>query len=266
MSPRIRENIHNYWKFISIIFVLIIIFTVFLYSTILNEKNEKSPRETILVPLYSGNVSQFWEILNLSITYKNVDFSVIINPDNGSGESFNYTYYEWVKRLESSGVTVFGYVYTGYGYRSMENIIMDVQNYTKWYGIHGIFFDEVSDNLSKVYFYSSLVNTCRSMGISITIGNPGDPVPYNYLYIFNTTIIYEDQGYPNISQLKEYSKNISLERIGVICYGVQYNSTEISEIYSLAGVCYFTDQNLPDPYQNLSSYLPENAKMLNENS
>jgi hypothetical protein len=247
-------------KVIVVLVVVVLITSIVLYYSHLKAQSGSEVSEnTILVPLYSGDPSQFQDILNLQSEYRNVHFFIIINPNNGSGNAPNTTFSEWINRSEAAGITVLGYVYTSYGNRSMVSIMGDVHNYSKWYGIHAIFFDEVSDNSSGESFYSSLVAQSRVLGISITIGNPGDFVPYGYLSIFNVTVIYEDQGYPSVSSLEGYAQNVSKDRLAVIAYGVPFSSSETISIGAIAGFTYFSDQTLPDPYQNLSSYLPEIA-------
>ena len=251
-------------KAIVVLVVVVLIASAALYYSHLRTPTESSVKgDTILVPLYSGDPSQFQEILNLQSEYKSVHFSIIVNPNNGSGNASNSTYSEWINRSESAGITVLGYVFTSYGNRSLGTILEEVSNYSKWYGVHGIFFDEVSDNSSAESFYSNVVVQCQALGVDLTVGNPGDFVPYGFLPIFNVTVIYENPGYPSLSSLEEYSQNVSKTRLAVIAYGVPFSSSEISSIGTVAGVEYFSDQDLPDPYQNLSSYLPEIASMFN---
>ncbi len=255
---------HKYSKPIAVFIVLIITLTAIIYVVHLRTPAEKSDRrDSVLIPLYSGNSAQWQEILNLHAEYKNVGFYVIVNPDNGSGNASNATYASWIDRSEAAGITVLGYVFTSYGNRSISSIEDEVSNYTNWYGLHSIFFDEVSDNVTEEAFYLDVVNQSHAKGINFTVGNPGDFIPTDYISIFNVTVIYENPGYPVLSTLREYAKNVAGRRLGVIVYAVPFSESEISGIGEIASTDYFSDQNLPDPYQNLSSYLPQIAQIFN---
>jgi hypothetical protein len=243
--------------------MLLISSSFVLYSQAMTKQGGSARGGSILVPLYSGNASQFEEVIGIREKYGNVHVFVIINPDNGPGNASDPSLYGWVDRSEASGITVLGYVYTDYGQRPTGGILEDIHNYTKWYNIHAIFFDEVSDNVSLEPFYSNLVAQSRLVGVNFTVGNPGDFVPGGYLSIFNITVIYENLGYPSLSALRTYGQNESKGRLAVIAYGVPFSPSEIVRIGEIAGVDYFSDQSLPDPYQKLSSYIQEIASAFN---
>ncbi|MEM4067445.1 MAG: spherulation-specific family 4 protein [Candidatus Micrarchaeaceae archaeon] len=247
---------------IGVIVISILLVGSFVLIAIYPElKHTSALPAQILIPLYSCDQSQFQEILNLQSEYRSDHFSIIVNPDNGSGSIPNATYSEWINKSVNAGINVLGYVDTDYGNKSLSNIMEEVCNYSKWYHLHGIFLDEVSDNLSERPFYSNIVNRSKTLAISFTVGNPGDFVPYGYLSVFNVTVIYENNGYPSFLALKEYARNVPRSDLAVIAYGVPFSLSEVARISVVARTIYFTNQNLPDPYQNLSSYLPELASV-----
>ncbi|MEM3313810.1 MAG: spherulation-specific family 4 protein [Thermoplasmatales archaeon] len=234
-------------------FVFVALYPYFTHTSV--------PSAQILIPLYSCDPSQFQEILNLQSEHRSDLFSIIVNPNNGSGITPNATLSAWISKSMSAGINVLGYVDTDYGNKSLTNIIEEVYNYSKWYHLHGIFLYEVSDSLSEKSFYSNIVNQSKTLGINFTVGNPGDFVPYDYLSVFNITVIYENNGYPSLSSLEEYAHNVPRSELAVIAYGVPFSLSEVVRISVVARTIYFTNQNLPNPYQNLSSYLPELASV-----
>jgi hypothetical protein len=68
----------------------------------------------------------------------------IINPDSGPGDSVNQDYVAQIALSQDAGLSVLGYVFTDYGRRSSAEVNDDVDDYYRWYGVDGIFFDEAS--------------------------------------------------------------------------------------------------------------------------
>ncbi len=253
-----RNNLAKVRALIAIIIVLVLsLSSISILYPHYYGSDTTHPDDSIIIPLYSYPNSQWREIINLHKEYSNVPVYVIINPDNGPGNSYNETYNTWVNYFIESGIHVLGYVYTSYGNRSINTVMNQVSDYSYWYNIHSIFFDEVADNSSEINYYQTLVNESHTYGIKFTIGNPGTAVPDNYLNTFNVTVIYENNGYPEISYISQYSSDGFANRIAVIVYGVYYSQQDISDISRISYTDYFTSQDYPDPYENLSPYLKE---------
>jgi spherulation-specific family 4 protein len=81
-----------------------------------------------------------------------VNFTVIINPHNGPGESTlpDANYFREIQKLNAkSNVCTIGYVRVNYCRRNLEEVWQDVAKYGGWVttsasslGVHGIFIDE----------------------------------------------------------------------------------------------------------------------------
>ncbi len=103
--------------------------------------------------------------------------TVIINPGDGPGVKLSSTYATWVVNLRAAGINVLGYVYTSFGARSASSIKTDIATYKSWYGINGIFVDEMSNKVGYESYYTALTAYAHSEGFPLVVGNPGTSVP-----------------------------------------------------------------------------------------
>ncbi|CAN8102717.1 unnamed protein product [Discula destructiva] len=121
----------------------------------------------VLVPLYldpSQNVkianTAWYNIYTAVSQNPNTQFQIIINPNNGPGNSkagYNSDYIAGVAKLNAyPNVHTFGYVHTLYGARSTASVSTDIARWANWntytakdISIKGIFFDEVPNRTQK---------------------------------------------------------------------------------------------------------------------
>ena len=104
----------------------------------------------VVVPLYTYPTDHSWaSLIKIRQSYPSVPIIAVINPNNGVGSSKDSNYISGIKSLQNSGIVVLGYVYTGYGSRSASLVEAQMKNYKNWYGVNGIFFDEMSTRGSK---------------------------------------------------------------------------------------------------------------------
>ena len=103
-----------------------------------------------------------------------------MNPASGPGSVANSDYQYAVTQLQAAGGTVIGYVPTGYGFRSIADVMADVQSYIDWYSVDGIFLDEMGNSagsLDYVALYGQIKALATSLGIDLhVVGNPGESV------------------------------------------------------------------------------------------
>jgi hypothetical protein len=124
----------------------------------------------VVVPLYIYPDSTWTTIALTAKANPNVPIIAIINPNNGPGSSSDPTYLAAVQNLQSSGVTVLGYVATGYATSSSSstgNMESQISQYNNWYHVNGIFFDEMSNTAGYESYYSTLNSFVKS--------NDGEP-------------------------------------------------------------------------------------------
>jgi hypothetical protein len=85
-------------------------FTAFPQST-----HASSTPVGIAIPLYTYPTDGTWTaVINAKQSYPNVPFIAVINPSSGPGPSKDPNYVQGIKNLQAAGITVLGYVATGY--------------------------------------------------------------------------------------------------------------------------------------------------------
>jgi hypothetical protein len=213
------------------------------------------PTGGIIVPLYSYPGSDWDVVVQAKQAHPSVPIVVIINPSNGPGDSQDQNYVSGVDRLRSAGVIVLGYVHTSYAARSLPSVIADINSYKAWYAVNGIFFDEMSNVPGNEAYYSSLGSYAKSVGLSLTFGNPGASVPASYVGTVDCIVIYESQGLPDASSITTWTMGMGKNNFAVIAYGVnQVDSSSMGSLPSHVAYVYVTDGSLPNPYGVLPGY------------
>ncbi len=219
----------------------------------------------VIVPLYSYPGAVWTSLIQQHQAYPSVPIIAIINPSSGSGGSSDPNYVSGIQSLTSAGITVVGYVYTSYAARSISSIDANISAYKNWYGpsgLSGILFDEMNNSAATEGYYQTLANYVKSEGMSLTIGNPGDPVPSGFIGIFNIYNIYEQGGLPSVSTLSSATAGYPSSNFGMIAFSVSSAPSQsyVSSASSYVGWMYITDAIGPppstnNPYTVLPSYL-----------
>jgi len=217
----------------------------------------------IVVPLYTYPMDSSWSsLIKIKQSYPSVPIIAIINPNSGAGGSKDSNYVTGVKQLQAAGIVALGYVYTSYGSRSVRSIENEINNYKSWYGVNGIFFDEMSSVGSTLRYYTQLSTFVRSIKLGMTMGNPGTTVSSNLVGVFSNLCIYENPGMPSTSQISGYSsfgKGFSYIAYGV---GSVPSQSTIKGTTSYVSYLYITNLGGSNPYNGLPSYIASEAAML----
>ncbi|MEM3420397.1 MAG: spherulation-specific family 4 protein, partial [Nitrososphaerota archaeon] len=129
------------------------------YIPINFSENTYEKENSIILPFYiypydyekNDFVDDVKKLIN-KINSTQVPFYIIINPNSGLGDSEDSKYTEFIRMVISAGGYPIGYIPTGYGNRSISDIKSDIDKWKQLYpDVHGIFFDEVSTNVTKDY-------------------------------------------------------------------------------------------------------------------
>jgi len=199
-----------------------------------------------------------------------VQVTAIMNPGNGPGTASNSDYVAAVNELRAAGGKVIGYVYTCYGVnhctpevpptRSTADVLADAQKYANWYGVDGVFLDEMASSTGVLPFYQTVSNSLRSTHPAWEIvGNPGTVPAAGYMAVANTLMSFEGSfnDFVNGSFLSGLANAAST---GAIVYGVATVS-QMQQVMGLArshglGAIYVTDGTIEtgNPYLHLPSY------------
>jgi hypothetical protein len=232
------------------------------------------PAETepvqLLVPLYVYPGAAWDQVVTAAAKVK---ILAIINPNSGPTSSPDSSYTTYMTKLKNAGVEMVGYVYTSYGGRSIGDVKADIDTYaSKWPGITGIFFDEVSDSSSDISFYTQAYNYVISKGYVHSILNPGVLPDDGYLDISTNIVVFEDAGSKFSS--KSFSSWVTCAPSASEKSGYKYkfsgiaHSTSSSSYSSIItsmqnkglGLVYITDGAAGCcTYNTLASYFPAEA-------
>jgi len=223
---------------------------IFLLGCGENSNNTTQYNRQIIIPLYNINK---W---NKVATYKKE--IVILNPNNGPGNSVNANYQELITKLNHNNDLPIGYIYTKYGNRNIDEVEQDIDKWISYYKIKGFFIDEVSINKSKLDYYTKLSAYIKSKGNYFIVLNPGT-MPYNgYFDIADNVVVFEN----NVKKLNSNICKTQKEKSSIMVYDA--NETQMKNIirtYKCKNI-YVTDNNLSNLYDTLPSYFDEEIKLL----
>lgn len=94
---------------------------------------------------------------------------VVVNPQSGPGAKRLAAIAEQVRAVQHGGAQVLGYVRTALGARPKRKVVAEIRRYAAWYGVDGIYLDEVHNMPRLIPYYRSLAAAIRR-----DTGNGGD--------------------------------------------------------------------------------------------
>lgn len=245
----------------------------------------------LLVPAYGnpccGGGLAMWPQLTDTAASLGPDLVVILNPNSGPGGGEidpNYIGVNgqgpFVDYRNAGGVAI-GYVLTDWAERPSADVKGDIDRYfdpTYWRGagiqVDGIFFDEMSNDLADVGYYEDLRDYVRGKAVgAMVVGNPGTTFVDNpsgqdqwtitdYGESADTLVVFEQ---PSNAFFTNYTpppwlNDFPADRFGHIVYGLdedQLLSAISLAVKRKAGWIYLTDDDLPNPYDQLPTYWSE---------
>jgi hypothetical protein len=214
-----------------------------------------SPDPGIIIPLYSYPGPDWQLVIQEKQNYPSVSMVAVINPANGPGYGQDPNFVDGINSLKAAGVVVLGYVPTWYGTRPGSDVMADVSAYNSMYQVNGIFFDEMPAISGYENYYSTLSAYAKSLGMSLTVGNPGAWVPPSYIGTVDNIVIYENFGLPSYTYLN--SLGYQRSDFSVISYGTPFvDPGFLARAASDVSYVYITDGILPSPYTSLASFFP----------
>jgi hypothetical protein len=164
------------------------------------------PKTGVNVALYaypSGTGASEWQkVYDQKVAHPSVPMAITFNPATGPGSYKDSNFASWISKLQSVGVIAIGYTYDNYGARSLYDINRDADKYKSWYNANGMFIDEVTNKIGFEQHYRDINAYAHSVGMKITIGNPGTDVPQTFMGTLDMFNITEGTGYVPISWLQ----------------------------------------------------------------
>jgi hypothetical protein len=218
----------------------------------------------VIVPLYTYPTSTTWDTM---IQTKNANPSLpivaIINPGSGPGSSQDPNYVTGIRELQAANITVIGYTYTSYSSRPATAVQADEDKYKTWYGVSGIFFDEMSNVAGKESYYKNLDTYAKSLGYTLTVGNPGTDTLSSYVGTVDNIVIYESSGLPSLSYLGGWHTSYDKKNFSILPYGVNtLDNSFVTNAVSYLGYMYITNDVLSNPWDSLPPYFTDLASTI----
>jgi len=251
-------------KFIGIFTILLLVFVPF---SVLSHQAHAASSTGVMVALYTYPDSTWTTVAQAKAAHPSVPVVAVINPNNGPGSSRDSNYVNGIQKLHSAGVVVLGYDATGYATRSASTVKTEMNTWKSLYNIDGIFFDEMSNVAGHETYYSNLSSYAKSLGYTMTVGNPGTDTLSSYIGTVDNLMIYENPGLPSISALEGWHTNYAKSNFSMIAFGISSLSQSfITSASNYVGYIYITNDVLPNPYDSVPSYFGNEVAYLDTGS
>ncbi len=239
-------------RFIGILTILLLVTTPI---TILPHLAHAATQTGVMVALYTYPDSTWDSVAQAKIAHPSVPVVAIINPNNGPGGSRDANYVSGIQKLHAAGVVVLGYDATGYASRGVSAVESDINTWKSFYSVDGIFFDEMSNVAGNENFYTTVNHYAKSLGYTMTVGNPGTDTLSSYIGTVDNLMIYENPGLPILSALQGWHTGYGKSNFSMIAFGVgSVSASFLSSASNYVGYIDLTNDNLPNPYDSLPSY------------
>ena len=220
----------------------------------------------IVVPAYFyPSAGSDWN--DLVAAADDVPITAIMNPFNGPGNSRDNNYVSAVNGLRSAGGRVIGYVYSSYSERPLQQVLDDIDRYREWYGVDGIFVDEMANTgpAERLNYYRDIYNHVKSINPNWEVmGNPGTATIEQYLTwpTADRLMVFENVGASYPSYVPS-SWNFNYDRSKFVhLVHSEPSLADMRDYLNLAvarnalGI-YVTDDVLANPWDRLPNYWPQ---------
>lgn len=195
--------------------------------------------------------------------------TMVMNPASGPGASLNSDYVAAVNKAQAAGIKVIGYVHTSYGSRDAAVVKSEIDAYKAWYGVSGIFLDEVSSDAALIPYYQDLAAHIRATPGTFVALNPGTIPDQGYMNVGDTVVVFEG----NYDAYKTWSAPVWASQYPAskfvhLVYAAS-GTTRMKNAINwsrnrLAGNVYVTNDLLPNPWDTLPSYWSRELTQINK--
>jgi Spherulation-specific family 4 len=191
---------------------------------------------------------------------------VVINPANGPGAEAEPAYRFAVRAAWGTGARVLGYVPTTYGERPVADVVADIDRYTSWYRVDGIFLDEASHDVGQLAYYAALARHIHAAAHRLVVLNPGVVPASEYFGLADVIVTFEGPyaGYgAAMKAMPDWVRDQPRERVAHLVYGASRRQA-MNAVRNPrdAGYVYVTSGSMPDPWRTVPSYLHEEEHAL----
>lgn len=247
--------------------LLILLIAILLLTAFPSAQGAAQTSQKIAIPSYFYPGAYWTQLISGAPTVG----LAIINPSNGPGRKADSNYKQVVQSAKAAGIKVLGYVYTKYGSRSAKTVKAEIDKYYTWYGVDGIFFDEASDNCSKLSYYQGLYNYVKRRGAqNLVVLNPGINTEECYVNASDILITFEDDFAAYLGWSPSgWEYNYPASRFWHLVLNTSYadmpQAVALSKTRN-AGWIYVTSDALPNPWDTLPAnpYWSDELDLVNQ--
>lgn len=187
----------------------------------------------------------------------------ILNPDSGPGRAVDSAYSEPIAAVQASGGRVIGYVDTAYAKRPSAAVLRDLMRYQSWYGLRGVFLDQIPSGRDHLAHYRRIVEAARRCGFDFFVINPGVIPDPGYVGLADVVVTFEGpwSAYRDLAAV-DWTTDHPAKRF---CHLVHSTPREeLATARDLArerhvGAFYVTEQSGANPWGSLSAQLAQTA-------
>jgi hypothetical protein len=210
----------------------------------------------IMVPLFSYMGPSWSQLIRFHQQFPTVPLVAVVDPVRGPGSFRDPSFQLGIQSLQNAGIPVLGYIVTNYANIGLQGVEATITDYWNWYHVNGTMLDQMNNTLGEAGYYSSLTNFDRSLGMTMTIGNPGAEVPPSFVGTADSIVIYESPGVPSLAFIAGWHASYPKTNWIVTAYGVEnLNTTWVRDASQYVGYLYITDGVWPNPYTGLPGYM-----------
>jgi hypothetical protein len=204
-----------------------------------------------------GDLERMWQ--NLAASPPARSTIAIANLGSGPGRARDARAATSFESARAAGIRVIGYVYTRYGARPLSRVRRDITRWKRWYGVDGIFVDNVtSTRAHNLRYYRAVSRSIRSSAGDFVLMN-GWATP-EYMALTDVLLMFEGNlaGFHRFTT-PAWTRSFDASRFASIVYGVRGGHTMRSVLDAASarnvGVLDVTDGRRPHQYRYLPSYL-----------
>jgi len=185
---------------------------------------------------------------------------VIINPDSGAGQIRDARYAERVARAHAQGQVVYGYVDTAYGGRRVELVVAEIERHRDWFGVDGIFFDQVPGAGFHLAHYRRLADLARTHGLDVAFNMGQANVDPRYAELADVLVVFEGPGAAHAAaRFPDWMRDSARRaQLWHLVFDVSDDDAMRAALArAAAGPCevvFVTDGSGPNPWSRLPSY------------
>ncbi len=116
---------------------------------------------------------------------------MILNPNSGAG-NYQDRWKTVTQNAQRNGVEILGYVRTNLAKRPPKEVKKEIDNYFRWYGVNGIFFDVATGTAKTIRYYRDLADYVHKRPSRPLVAlNPALALNERYLSFVDILSIYE---------------------------------------------------------------------------